>query len=125
MKKLLLFLTIATLAFASCSKDEDKGLGDFSYDKELLFGTWKVTKLMGTVWKYETTTATFYPDGTYYGRGYFGTGSGTYKLSGSRITCYVDGKKYMWYDVATLNGTTCNLVVSDDSGSIVITCEKQ
>ena len=125
MKTLFLILTIASLSFASCSKDEDKDPGNFDYDKELLYGTWRIVECMGITWPYQTTTATFRPDGTYHGQGYFGTGSGTYKLSGSRITCYVDGEKCMWYDVISLSGTTCNLVAYDDSGNIKITCIKQ
>jgi heat shock protein HslJ len=125
MKKLL-FLTLAlSLLLTGCSKDDDNGIGQFDYDTEILFGTWEFTHVMGMPWKWETTSATFYSNGTYYGRGYFGTGSGTYKLSGSRITCYVDGEKFMWYDVISLDDTEATLIASDNSGSITVKCRKQ
>lgn len=37
---------------------------------------------------------TFHSDGTYYGKGYFGTGGGTYKAFGKTIETYVDGELY-------------------------------
>lgn len=125
MKKALLFLAIAALAFASCSSSDDDGIGNFDYDTELIYGTWEVTHADGFEWQYMTTTASFYPDGTYYGQGYFGDGNGTYKLSGKRVTCYVGGEKYMWYDVVHLNATTCELVANHQLGSITLTCKKQ
>lgn len=125
MKNVLLLLTIAVLAFTSCKKDDDEGIGHFDYNKELLYGTWEITDVSGFPWYHERTTATFNPDGTYYGRGYFGTGSGTYKLSGKKITCYVEGKVYMWYEVVSLDDKECTLIANDNSGRIRITCKKR
>ncbi len=118
-----LLLAVLCIGLASCSNNDKEE--KFNYDKELLYGTWKITHAEGLTWWQTTTTATFYADGKYYGKGYFGTGSGTYQLSGDRITCYVDGKKYMWYDVVSLSGTECTLVASDNSGSMTIKCKKQ
>ena len=43
----------------------------------------------------DRTYATFNSDGTYNGRGYFGNGSGTYKISGNTIICYIEGEEYL------------------------------
>lgn len=125
MKRLLFLLASLSILLVSCSKDDDdSGLGNFDYDVELLFGTWEITHAMGIPWFEKKTTATFYSDGTYSGRGYFGNGTGTYKLSSKTITCYIDGEKFMWYEVVSLEGTKCTLVAFDNSGSLNIQCKK-
>ena len=40
MKKLLLFLSIITLSFTSCSKKDEFDPKKFEYDANLLYGTW-------------------------------------------------------------------------------------
>lgn len=128
MKKVLLLLAIAALAFASCSSsddDDDFGADDFYYDVETLYGTWGITHLNGVPWLYETTSASFYPDGTYSGRGYFGNGSGTYKLSRKEITCYVDGKEYVKYYVQSITGNKCVLLMFFGGSEYVLYCERK
>ena len=80
MKKylfLLLTLVVTSLAFVSCSDDDDN-----QYNSAIV-GTWKVTEVKTSQsgsymdWPFKTTYASFKSDGTYYGSGYFGTGSGT------------------------------------------------
>ena len=82
MKKylfLLLTLVVTSLAFVSCSDDDD----DNQYNSAIV-GTWKVTEVKTSQsgsymdWPFKTTYASFKSDGTYYGSGYFGTGSGTW-----------------------------------------------
>ena len=119
MKKLIFaVMAIATLAFAGCKKEED----GFDYDKNVIYGTWEIVKYNDLKWTLEKTTATFNPDGTYYGRGYFGTGRGTYTMSGKRITCYVGGEVYLWYDIVSISGTTAVMILVDTAE---ITCEKR
>lgn len=131
MKKLLLFLSIAILAFSGCSKDEGVDLGKFDYDTEIIFGTWQITHTIsqsGTEWEWSeaSTTATFNRDGSYSGKGYFGNGTGTYKLSGKTITCYVEGSEYMKYTVVSFGdaNTTCILDMSAGGESLRIKCKK-
>lgn len=116
---------ILSVFLTGCKKDDEVNLGSFDYDKELIFGTWKITKLSVIDWPYQPTRATFNPDGTYYGRGHFGTGTGTYKLSGKRITTYIEGQVYITYDVVSLSSTTCELNMAAGDESVRITCVKE
>lgn len=93
MKKylfLLLTLVVTSLAFVSCSDDED----DNQYNSAIV-GTWKITEVKTSQsgsymdWPFKTTYASFKSDGTYYGSGYFGTGSGTWSVKGNTVNAYV------------------------------------
>ena len=95
MKKqlyLLLTIVVATFAFVSCSNDDD----DNQYESAIV-GTWKITDVKtsqsGTYisWPFKTTYASFKSDGTYYGSGYFGAGSGTWSVKGNTVNTYVGG----------------------------------
>lgn len=61
----------------------------------------------------------FNTDGTYYGRGYFGNGSGTYKARGKTITTYVDGQVFYNYTVKTMTGNEAELTMSSPQGSSI------
>ena len=69
-------------------------------------------------WLYEDLkfSITFYEDGKYYGKGFFGTGNGTYKTKGNTITTYVDGEIYLTYEVKSLNTTNAEVTMFDNSG---------
>lgn len=119
MKKLFGFLLLcATSVFvlSSCSSDDD----EFAYPMESLYGTWDGTavKMDGrwldiTSYWYEDLqfSITFYNNGNYYGRGYFGTGSGTYKAEGNYIYTYVGGKPYYNYRIKSLSNNNAELVM--------------
>lgn len=70
------------------------------------------------------TYATFNSDGTYNGRGYFGNGSGTYKISGNTIICYIEGEEYVRYDIIELNSNSCTLNMKIGSEEFKIKCIK-
>lgn len=76
------------------------------------------TTIAQTVFK--PTYATFNADGTYYGSGEFGTGSGTYTAIGKTITTFVSGQEYLKYDVVSLTGTTAELVMSETGSTSTI-----
>lgn len=115
--KLIKFITffivgLLYLGFQSCSSGNDEPtIND-------IVGTWKLTEVSTnngasfSSWTLQTTTATFNGNGTYFGKGYFGTGSGTWKQSGKMITTYVDGSEYIRYEVKELTSSTCTLVMS-------------
>lgn len=129
MKQTLFFLTIAlSIVFTSCSKDNDEP--KFNYDINTLIGTWEITEADTgdgyTDWILEATSATFNSDGSYAGKGYFGNGSGTYKAEGNTITCFVDGKEFLKYDVISLASNSCELkMYVKDGKSIKIKCKKK
>ena len=133
MKKLsflMLFAAFFTLFVTSCSKDEDS----FAYPKEQLYGKWKTVEVYVSgkwydVTKYPYTRfgmdITFYENGRFYGSGYFGTGSGTYKTSGRDITTFVDGKEYAVYTVNSLNGNEADLTMRMGNESLQMKAKKQ
>ena len=129
MKKhlfLLLTLVVATVAFVSCSNDDD----DNQYESAIV-GTWKITDVKtsqsGTYisWPFKTTYASFKSDGTYYGSGYFGAGSGTWSVKGNTVNTYVGGELYASYEIISVTSTTSELKMSMDGESIWIKCKKE
>lgn len=137
MKKYLFALLVCVMAFAGCSKDDETP--KFNYDLETLYGTWRVTEVQqkdGSFFDvttsvaemvFEPTYATFNENGTYSGRGEFGTGSGTYKAEGNTIYTYVEGVEYLRYEVKSLSGEKCHLVMKKQgsSSTLEIKCTKQ
>lgn len=135
MKKMLsMMLIIASLVgFSSCSKDDEDG---FDYPMETLYGTWEGTDVyIGGKW-YDITSywysdfqfsITFYNNGKYYGRGYFGNGSGTYTATGNTIKTYVNGEPYYEYEVISLNNDKAHLYmgVKGSDEKIQIKVKKQ
>lgn len=68
---------------------------------------------------------TFHSDGTYYGRGYFGNGAGTYKAFGNTIETYIDGEVYFTYHVNSMTGTEAELTMSRKGDSVEIKVRKR
>ena len=133
MKKTLYFLmavlfTTISLSLVSCS-DDDKD----AVSKSDIVGTWKLSQVSTNdgisyiAWPFENTTATFNANGTYSGKGYFGTGTGTWKQKGKTITTYVDGTEYIKYEVLEIAASTCTLKmgVTGSSSYLYIKCIKQ
>lgn len=122
---LMLVVLVSGLVVTGCSEDEED---KFNYPLETLYGTWIGTGIYmesdGTwidptsSWMYEDLefSITFYENGKYYGKGFFGTGSGTYKTKGNTITTYVDGEMYLYYKVTSLTNNKAELTMYDGSG---------
>ena len=128
MKKYLFFLltlVVTSFAFVSCSDDDD----DNQYDSAIV-GTWKITEVKTSQsgsyieWPFQTTYASFKSDGTYYGSGYFGTGSGTWSIKGNKVNTYVGGVLYASYEIISVTSTTSELKMSIGSDAIWIKCKK-
>jgi hypothetical protein len=118
---MMLVVASVVFVFSSCSEDEDKN-SKFNYPMETLYGTWEATHIkfdaddswtslswMGSKYQF---SATFYNDGRYYGRGYFGTGWGTYKASGNIISTFVSDKEYYTYKVHSLSNSEAHVTMS-------------
>jgi len=127
MKKvfsLMLLLATICIALPSCSDDDDPDAGV----KENIVGTWEGTaaKIDGkwidiTRYPYSSRlgfSATFRKDGTYYGKGAFGTGSGTYTIKGKTIETYVDGELYLKYKVNEMTSSTAELTIIEDDDTL-------
>ena len=129
MKKylfILIALVATSFAFVSCSSDDD----DDQYNSAIV-GTWKLTHFKASEsgpyisWPFKTTYASFKSDGTYYGSGYFGTGSGTWSASGNTINTYISGKHYISYEIISVSSTEAELKMTQRDTSIWIKCTKQ
>ena len=124
MKKMLsMMLIMASLVgFTSCSEEDD----GFDYPLETLYGTWSGTDVYVDGKWYDITSywysdlqfsITFYKNGNYYGKGYFGNGSGTYTASGNTIRTYVNGKPYYVYEVVSLSNDKAHLYMGMDGSN--------
>lgn len=135
MKKnrlLMIMFASAALLFAGCSKDKDD---DSPYKKEII-GTWDGIAVKTSSGWIDITSSyysdyqfsiTFHEDGTYYGTGYFGTGSGTYTLNDNTIVTYVNGNEYYRYDIYSVSGNVAHLKMysTRSSSSIEIKARKR
>lgn len=136
MKKMF-FLALVALLSVACSKSDDNPTTNFPLEN--LYGTWRITEVEqsdGTMFNvtsdlaeayFEPTYATFNKDNTFSGRGYFGSGSGTYKAEGSFITCYVEGVEFLKYEIEGFSNTECVLKIhkKGSSKTIKVKCTKQ
>ena len=132
-KTLLLLFAVLSLALVSCSDDDDKD-SKFAYPLENLYGTWDVTEIYdGSGWvnithpyfqKYAMSIS-FKSDGSYYGKGYLGNGSGTYTAEGKTIITYVDGKEYLRYEVKSLSGNEAELSMMAGDSSMDVKAKKK
>lgn len=119
-------ILISAFVVTSCHKDQG---WTFDYPKEVLCtGTWNGTAVYtNNHWVDITSPAysklqfsiKFNTDGTYYGRGYFGNGSGTYNASGKTISTYVDGELFYIYTVKAMTGNEAELTMSSPQGSSI------
>ena len=120
----MMLCAVFMFVFSSCSKDDRE---DFGYPIETLYGTWEGTDmkvkdtwidLTNPLYSKFSFSITFYSDETYYGKGYFGTGKGTYKARENMIYTYVYGEEYYVYKIKSLNGNKAELLMgvtgSDD-----------
>ena len=122
MKKILglLLLCAAMVGFASCEKDED------GFTISQIIGTWEAAqcKVDGewiNIPPYSdlSITMTFYENGRYYGKSnIFGTGWGTYDLSGNTIKTYIDGKLLYTYHIKSLTNTFAEISMSSGKSTI-------
>lgn len=128
MKKVfsLLLLLVATLSFLpSCSSDDDEP-DDI---KSQMIGTWDATAVKFeddanwtdiTNYPSMALSITFNKDGSYYGRGALGNGSGTYTVSGKTIKTYIDGELYGNYYVKKISGNYAELTLTMGTSSMKI-----
>ena len=128
-KSLVLMFAVIAMVMSSCSKDD--GL---EFPMNDIHGTWKGTAVkVDGEWIDITKPAfeefafsiSFFKDGTYYGRGYFGDGEGTYKVSKSTIYTYVDGEEYAKYDIKSMSNDKAELTMNMGGKPLDIRAEKE
>ena len=121
---LFIFSIFIMLGLSSCQEVDP---WDFDYSKEdLCGGTWRGSEFfLDGKWiditrpEYRDLqfTISFSTDGTYYGTGYFGNGSGTYEAHGKTIKTYVEGKLFYTYTIHSLSGNVAEITMTDSKGS--------
>jgi len=126
---MILLASLMMLSFSACSSDDDD---DSSELATMIVGKWRIVEVEqkdGSMFDvttsiaemvFEPTYAIFNSDGTYYGYGYFGSGSGTYKVSGNKIYTYVGGSEYLVYTAESYTSTRATLVISKSGSSSTI-----
>lgn len=128
MKKFwALLMCIASIAFVSCEKDEDN-----TFSTNQIIGTWATTQgYVGGEWidipsfSDMYATMTFYEDGRYYGDNeLFGSGWGTYTLSGNTLTTYFEGKLFYTYTIKSLTDTSAEVTMAYKGANIAIRLKK-
>ena len=120
--KRIIFILLSILVVAACdidinfnkepdNTDSSENLESGSpseetpLERELICGTWKIIRAKYsedaqlTEWEHEDTYATFKENGIYKGEGYWGSGEGTYSVSGRNITAYISNEPYIKYEV--------------------------
>ncbi|MBQ7664943.1 MAG: lipocalin family protein [Bacteroidaceae bacterium] len=129
----LLLTTISCFTFTSCGDDDDTDNG-FNYPIETIYGTWEAQEIEVdgkwyniTVFPYTrfAMSITFYSNGRFYGTGYFGTGSGTYKAVDNKIVTYLEGEEYMVYTIISLSENFAELTMSDGGDTMRIRAKKK
>ncbi|MCM1300124.1 MAG: lipocalin family protein [Alistipes senegalensis] len=123
MKKLLCFMLLGAttlVSFTSCSKDDDE-----SISQSKIIGTWDATQVkVDGDWitipsnsRY-SMSITFYENGLYYGKSdIFGTGYGTYKISGHSIKTYIDEEYMYTYRINSITDNTAEVTMIDEDSS--------
>lgn len=128
----ILAVMTAVFSFSSCSKEKKDN--KFNYSLDTLCGTWEGIAvktdnewidITSPIYEQFNFSITFYSNGTYYGKGYFGNGSGTYKAFGNTIETYVGGEVYFTYHVNSMTGSEAELTMSRKGSSIEIRVRKK
>lgn len=130
----IVIVTMCTFSFVSCSSDDDDNSSSNISTTDIV-GTWMTTSIQTSNGKWVDLTsslfeskrayANFKSDGTYFGWGSLGTGSGTWKLKGSTVTTYVSGEVYITYSDIVLNGSEMSGTMSQGSTSLKFKAKKQ
>ena len=135
MSKILRYIVFMLLPiFAlSCAKPGNNGSKEvFTLNRSDIIGCWKVVQAKYdesatmTEWTYEDTYAIFLENGQYHGEGHFGTGDGTYSISGNTITAKIDNEPYIVYDVTDVKGEKAEMIATIQSNKMKIwmVCER-
>lgn len=129
---IMIAVVFSSVAFSSCSSDDDDNYG---FTKADVVGTWGTTAIQTSdgYWRDLTSFlyydqrayAKFNSDGTYRGWGALGNGTGTWVLKGNSLITYVNGKVYITYTNIVLNGDEMSGTMSDNSASINFKAKRQ
>ena len=123
----LMLLCAMVIGFVSCENDDE------AFPRGQIVGTWATTQgYVGDGWvdipPYSDmyATMTFYEDGRYYGDNeLFGSGWGTYTLSGRTLKTYFEGKLFYTYTIKSLTDTAAEVTMAYRGANIASRLRKQ
>lgn len=128
MKKFfyLMLLCVVTIGLVSCEKDDEV------FSENQIVGTWATTQgFVSGEWLDIPTysdmyaTMTFYEDGDYYGDSeLFGSGWGTYTLSGKTLKTYLNGELFYVYTIKSLTDTFAEVTMAYQNSNIGLRLKK-
>ena len=131
MKKIFgfLLLCMATFGFVSC---ESGGSDESNFSADQIIGTWATTQAhVGGQWldipSYSDmyATMTFYEDGRYYGDNeLFGSGWGTYTLTGNTLNTYYNDSLFYTYTIISLTTTSAEVTMAYKGANVAIRLKK-
>ena len=129
MKKILALMLLCVVGFVSCEND---GGGGENFSATQIVGTWETTQgFVGGEWldipSYSDmyATMTFNADGSYYGDSeLFGSGWGTYTLSGNKLNTYFDGRLFYTYTIKSLTNTSAEVTMAYKGADIGLRMRK-
>ena len=122
MKKFfgLMVLCAMMIGFVSCQQNDN------DFKPNYIIGTWETTQVyIGGDWveiPYNSemyATMTFNVDGSYYGDSdLFGSGYGTYTLSGNTLQTYYEGKLFYTYTIKSLTDISAEVTMAYKNSNI-------
>lgn len=121
-----MLLCVVTIGLVSCEKDDEV------FSENQIVGTWATTQgFVGGEWLDIPTysdmyaTMTFYEDGDYYGDSeLFGSGWGTYTLSGKTLKTYLNGELFYVYTIKSLTDTFAEVTMAYRNSNIGLRLKK-
>lgn len=121
-----LMLLFAVTIFSSCEKENDETM------LNQILGTWEATQCKSdgdwiTIPSYSNLniSISFYNDGRYYGDSdIFGSGWGTYTLSGKTIKTYINNKLLYTYYIKSITSSSAEVTMFSGSSSIEFRLKK-
>lgn len=120
MKKVIqyiLFVLLAVFLYA-CGKDggQEEPTSDYNLNRADIIGQWEIKQAKFdkdatmTDWALETTSFNFQENGFFEAKGYFGNGTGSFSINGSRISTSINNQPFIDFVVNGINDGLVDVV---------------
>ena len=112
MKKIFSLLLLCAFIFLGCEKNNQ--------NQAQLVGNWKLTEYRTSEnssfqpWQTPETTVTFKEDGLFISHGYFGSGSGSYRLEGTYLRLYNEEGLIAEFIIESLSSDEIVVIMESD-----------
>ena len=122
MKKVIQNILFALLAVSlyACGKEggQEEPTSDYNLNRADIIGEWDIKQAKFdkdatmTDWALETTTFNFQENGFFEAKGYFGNGTGSFSISGSRISTNINNQPFIDFVVNGINDKLVDVVAT-------------